>query len=329
MVGDALGLPVEGWDCLRMNEQLDRFPLLSRGEQELTTAVLGLITGGTVSPGEARYSDDTQMAIGIAQCLIEDGRVLPERLAQCFATNFQPWRGYGPGAYGVLDALQRGRPWDEPARQVFGGRGSFGNGAAMRVGPLGAFFWDADVETIREQARLSSLPTHTHPHGIEGAVVVALAVAGALRQAISGAEALDVADLLAFIRSGVTEPVYHAKLDQVEALLAAEPEREVVAARLGTDLTATLSVPAALFTFLSRWDSLPDCLLYAVRLGGDTDTIAAMAGAMAGAFHGLSAIPPHWLAALENGPQGRDFALALAGQLYTARMENPTTRTEP
>nr|WP_309711194.1 ADP-ribosylglycohydrolase family protein [Armatimonas sp.] len=131
------------------------------------------------------------MAIGIAQALVDDGEIIPEHLARHFAKNFQPWRGYGPGAYGVLDALKQGRPWDEPARQVFGGQGSYGNGAAMRVGPLGAFYWDADVEVICEQARLSSLPTHTHKHGIEGAVVVALAVAGALRQAMAGAEELD------------------------------------------------------------------------------------------------------------------------------------------
>ncbi|WP_369016095.1 ADP-ribosylglycohydrolase family protein [Armatimonas sp.] len=152
---------------------------------------MGLVTGGKVEPGQARYSDDTQMAIGIAQALVDDGEIIPEHLARHFAKNFQPWRGYGPGAYGVLDALKQGRPWDEPARQVFGGQGSYGNGAAMRVGPLGAFYWDADVEVICEQARLSSLPTHTHKHGIEGAVVVALAVAGALRQAMAGAEELD------------------------------------------------------------------------------------------------------------------------------------------
>ena len=316
MVGDAIGAPVEGWDCARMAEQLDKLRYLPKAERELATAVLGLITGGEVLPGEARYTDDTQMAIGVAQALADTGTILPEKLAHHFVRNFQPWRGYGPGAYGVIDALKQGRPWDEPARQVFGGRGSYGNGAAMRVGPLGAFFWDADIATIREQVLLSSLPTHTHAHGIEGAVVVALAVAGALRQAADEAEELDVAALLAFVRSGVTDEVYLKKLDQVEGFLNAEPDPCVVAEQLGTDLAAPLSVPAALFAFLSRWDSLPDCILYAVKLGGDADTIAAMAGAMAGAFHGASAIPKNWLAALENGPQGRDFVVDLAEKLY-------------
>jgi poly(ADP-ribose) glycohydrolase ARH3 len=314
MVGDALGAPVEGWDCARMNAHLDQLPQMPRGEFELSVSVLGLLSGGAVKPGSARYTDDTQMALGLAQELVERGEVVPERLAQRFVQNFQVWRGYGPGAYGVLDALRQGRPWDEPARQVFGGVGSYGNGAAMRVGPLGAFYWDAEVTMIREAVRLSCLPTHTHPQGIEGAVVVALAVAGALRQAETGE--LDTTALLHFIRSGVEDEVYHKKLDQVEAFLAAEPEPCVVAARLGTDLAATLSVPAALFAFLSRWDSLSDCILYAVRLGGDTDTIGAMAGAMVGAFQGASAIPETWLAALENGPQGRDFARALGEQLY-------------
>lgn len=319
MVGDAIGVPVEGWDCARMAEQLDKLRYLPKAECELATAVLGLITGGKVDPGNARYSDDTQMAIGVTQALVEDGEILPENLARHFVRNFQPWRGYGPGAYGVIDAIKQGRPWDEPARQVFGGRGSYGNGAAMRVGPLGAFYWDADVQTIREAARLSSLPTHTHPHGIEGAVLIALGVAGALRQAEQNPEELDVDAWLEFVRSGTQDEIYLKKLDQIAAFLEAEPEPCVVAARLGTDLSATLSVPAALFAFASRWDSFADCVLYAVRLGGDADTIAAMAGAMVGAFHGASAIPENWLAALENGPQGRDFASTLAQKLYERR----------
>jgi poly(ADP-ribose) glycohydrolase ARH3 len=84
---------------------------------------------------------------------------------------------------------------------------------------------------------------------------------------------------------------------------------------LGTDISAPLSVPTAIYAFLSHPDSFANAVLYAVKLGGDTDTIGAMCGAISGAYHGIEAIPPRWLNALENGMYGRDYALDLAGQL--------------
>jgi poly(ADP-ribose) glycohydrolase ARH3 len=113
----------------------------------------------------------------------------------------------------------------------------------------------------------------------------------------------------------------------MRTLLRLHPLPEEVAETLGNGIEAQLSVPTALYAFTAHYDSFAQAVLYAVRLGGDTDTIGAMTGAIAGAFHGASAIPPNWLDALENGPQGRDYVTALADNLYD-RWRQRTTGIE-
>jgi poly(ADP-ribose) glycohydrolase ARH3 len=312
MIGDALGEPIEEWPCDTLNRLLDlRHPNFA---EQKTLAAMGLVAGNAVASGKAHYTDDTQMAIGLAQSLIICGEINPEHLARCFAENFQPWRGYGGAAYGVLDALKNGSDWDAPARRIFNGEGSFGNGAAMRVAPLGVYYSNAPIKTLLEAARLQSLPTHTHAHGIAGAQLQALAIG--IAAAADPSEELDTNAFLAALTVHTTEPILRKKLDQIVTLLADEPENIIVAQRLGNSIEATLSVPAAIFSFLSRWDSFSDAVLYAVRLGGDADTIGAMTGAIAGAFHGASAIPENWRMALENGDQGVDYVQALGESLY-------------
>src|SRR6185369_481024 len=73
-----------------------------------------------------------------------------------------------------------GQPWQVTAARAFGGQGSMGNGSAMRVAPLGAYFAD-DLERVVAEARASSCVTHVHPEGLAGAVAVALAAALAWR----------------------------------------------------------------------------------------------------------------------------------------------------
>jgi poly(ADP-ribose) glycohydrolase ARH3 len=124
---------------------------------------------------EIWYTDDTQMTIGVAEALVADGEVIEEHLCQAFIANYVPSRGYGRGARAVLEAMAEGRDHRQIAERYFPG-GPFGNGAAMRVAPVGLLFRD-DRARLWEQARLSSLPTHVHPFGIEGAQLLALAVA--------------------------------------------------------------------------------------------------------------------------------------------------------
>src|SRR5262249_51968089 len=127
-----------------------------------------------IPPNGLYYSDDTQMAIGVAETLVNCGCIDEGEICRRFAANYTPHRGYGRGARVVLDAMVEGQDHKWLAANVFPG-GSLGNGAAMRVAPVGLVFRQA-YDLLWQQARLSALPTHVHPLGIEGAQVLALAV---------------------------------------------------------------------------------------------------------------------------------------------------------
>ena len=125
-----------------------------------------------------RWSDDTAMAIEIVDQLAAHGTIDPDRLAPAFAARYmrEPDRGYGAGAATILERIAAGRPWREEAARVFDGKGSYGNGAAMRAAPIGAYF-APDLERVRAEALRSAAPTHAHPDGAAGAVAVAIAAA--------------------------------------------------------------------------------------------------------------------------------------------------------
>jgi poly(ADP-ribose) glycohydrolase ARH3 len=318
MVGDALGAPVEGTDVGRLRALLDALPLMPAHERDLNVALLGLITGYKVPSGSAHYTDDTQMTIGVAESLIAARGMDESDMARRFVANFQGHRGYGPGAYGVLMALRGGAPWYEPAARLFGGSGSYGNGAAMRVAPIGLFFQNADIATLREAAERSSIITHTHLLGREGAVMQAAAVAAALR--LDPADTFDPEFFVTVVSAHLRDDsdIYLEACDKLRRLVEERPPAWKVALHLGNDISAPLSVPAALYSFLAHPRSFAEAVRFAVTLGGDTDTIGAMCGAIAGAYHGASAIPPNWLDALENGHKGRDYVRQLARDLFDA-----------
>jgi len=254
------------------------------------------------------YTDDTQMAIGVAEALVEDGEIIEATLCRVFAANYVPSRGYGWGARAVLEAMEEGRDYRTIAETHFPG-GSYGNGAAMRVAPVGLFFHD-DPEKVIYQAELSSLPTHRHPLGIEGAKLLAVAVAHCLRtDTLNRVAFFD--ELLAHSRSDV----FRVKLD-----IAATARTPAELPALGNGIQAQESVVTAIACFASSPDDYLTAVGRAILLGGDTDTIAAMTGAIAGAYLGESAVPQEWLARLEDHPEskGRSYIADLARRLHHA-----------
>lgn len=316
MVGDALGATVEGSDPTWLAKMLNGIPLLAPAEREMTRAVFGIVTGLEVEPGSAHYTDDTQMMIGVAESLIDHPDFDGAHMAARFAHNFEAHRGYGPGAHALLMELRKGEPWDEVAGRLFGGMGSFGNGGAMRVAPVGALFHD-DSERVRTIADAQARITHAHPLGREGAVWQAEAVAAALRFDPEN----DDFDPYAFVaevleHAGPRSPEFAEAEKLLDDLINDLPYPEMIGEVIGNGIEAHLSVPAAIYAFVSHWDSFAEAVLFAIRIGGDTDTIGAMTGAIAGALHGADAIPPNWLEAAENGFQGKDYIRSLADSLF-------------
>jgi ADP-ribosylglycohydrolase len=250
----------------------------------------------TTPPGPWRYTDDTVMALGIVEVLERRGQIDPDELAAVFARRYQAdiHRDYGPNIYTLLGAVARGTPWRTASYGAFRGKGSLGNGGAMRVAPLGAYFAD-DLDAVVAQAELSAVVTHAHPEGVAGAVAVAVAAAEAWRQRGQTAPERLLAAVVARTPAGVTRD------GLVRALgLPAETTVAEAATLLGNGSRATApdTVPFALWCAERHRDDYPAALWAAVAAGGDVDTIAAIMGGVVAVTAGRT-IPQTWLAARE------------------------------
>ncbi|MFQ6040646.1 MAG: ADP-ribosylglycohydrolase family protein [Candidatus Poribacteria bacterium] len=296
-VGDALGMPVEGYSAAMISQ---RYGVLNE-----------MVFG--------RYTDDTQMMIGIAESLVHCKGFNGEDMAQRFVSNFDLTRGYGPGAMMAIDKLRAGYSWDKAGGTTFE-NGSYGNGSAMRIAPVGVFYHD-NPKQLRKVAYLSSMITHAHPLGKEGGALQAYAIACAL-ETRSLRENGFLQSIKAFLRDDID--IYHEKIDQIQRLLETDQKPSEVVNTLGNGITCFDSIPAAIYSFLSHHESFESAVVYAVNLGGDADTIGAMTGAISGAYHGYEEIPDRWIEKLENGVKGRDYVISLAEQLYeTKRLLKP------
>jgi poly(ADP-ribose) glycohydrolase ARH3 len=255
------------------------------------------------------YTDDTHMTIGIAESLLESKGFNGEHMARTFIRNYEtePWRGYGPGPPRIFRMIESGEPWDSAGAKLYRG-GSFGNGSAMRVAPVGLLYSD-NPEKLREVSAQSSLITHSHELGKEGAALQAYAVALALN--IPSDEEFDRKAFLLKLQNFVQNQLYKEKIARIKELLD-EQDRAKVIAVLGNGIEAPRSVPTAIYCFLLHPKSYKDTVIYAISLGGDTDTIASMAGAISGAYLGIAAIPQEWRAKLEN----RAYIEVLAEKLW-------------
>ena len=259
-----------------------------------------------------QYTDDTHMTIGVAESLIAHGGFDGAHMAKCFVHNYEkePWRGYAPGPPRVFRLIKKGQPWNKAARDVYP-NGSFGNGAAMRVSPIGGFFWDRHAQLIEVTYHASRI-THQHVLGIEGAMLQAISVALAVAE--NPDEPLDVPLFISNLLGYVTEDVYHTKISSLKTLLDNPADKQSVVEQLGHGVEAFNSVPTAIFAFLANHQSFTSTVTYAVSLGRDTDTIASMAGAISGAYLGIDGIPNEWQRQVEN----EVYISSLARKLYKA-----------
>jgi poly(ADP-ribose) glycohydrolase ARH3 len=256
------------------------------------------------------YTDDTAMAIGLAESITQVGRLNQQQLGDTFRANFErePWRGYASGPPTVFSLVERrGMSYAEAAHSLFGGQGSFGNGAAMRIAPVGLFYNTSP--DLYEKARLSASVTHTHPIGVDGAAVLAWAVAQAVkldRRETFPSEHF-VQGLVDFSRTAEIRD----KMMLVRTLVAEEFPPSDAARRLGRSVAMHESMPFAVYAFLRHPQSFETCLFCAILNGGDRDTLGAMACAVSGAYLGIEAIPQAWREKVENRRHIEDLAIRL------------------
>ena len=286
-LGDAMGAPFEGgplerlvWRCI-----------------------------GRTRQGHARWTDDTQMALDVAESLAVHGRVEADDLAKRFAANYRWSRGYGPGAARVLRCIRRGVDWRVANRTVHAD-GSHGNGGAMRAPVVGIFF--AGSEELDRAARASAEVTHAHPAGQEGAALVAAATASAS----SGAGARDV---VGAVLEHCTVAVFREQMTTVRHWLERghAVDARTVRDTLGNGIAAARSCATAIHAAVRFLDApFVELQRFVATVRGDADTIGAMAGAIWGARNGAQRLPEQHLARLEQRERIEAAANALHARRY-------------
>ena len=281
-VGDALGAPVEGmW-----REEIER----------RYGRVTELFSGGWLGLGPGEWTDDTAMMLCIARSIVEKGRFEPGDVALKFLDWFEAGAlGIGRTTYVALDALRRGATWQDAGRIAHDRLAgmSAGNGSIMRCAPI-ALLDAKDPESLIRHSIDSSLITHWDPRACWGAVALNMAISQLIYE---GKDAL---------------------LDRVVGKVEQPEVREAVAKVAGIQMEDIVpsgfvldTLQAALWCFLNT-TSFEDALVTAVNLGGDTDTIGAVCGSLAGARYGLEGIPMRWQQPLA----GRLEIIELAERIY-------------
>ena len=260
-----------------------------------------------------RYTENTAMTIAVAESLADCKDFHYWHMAELFLKKYEqePWRRYGHTITRVFRLMRNGKLGFGMIDRDIYADGSYGNGAAMRVAPVGLMYHN-DPRTLRDIAYHSAGITHSHELGLEGAALQACAVALA---ALAEPGEMSISDFLGTLRMFAKPGPYQEKLKTIIGFIENGASREDVVARLGTGTSCLDSVPTAIYAFLSHRD-FKSAVIYAVSLGGDADTIGAMTGAIAGACYGIEGIPSQWRETVEHHEQIE----ALARRLWKVKM---------
>ncbi|PQO27855.1 ADP-ribosylglycohydrolase family protein [Blastopirellula marina] len=266
------------------------------GQQFFMPNVASSARPGNLPPGPWGYTDDTEMAIALTQTLRDCAVVDQDVLARLFAERYEaePYRGYGAGARRLLEGIASGGAWRELSREMFGGSGSYGNGAAMRVAPLGAWFAD-DVERTIEQAALAAEVTHAHREAEVGAIAVALAAGWAWRRENEPAE-----ELIPWVISHLEASEVRRRLEiAADYPLDMWPFNVASQVGCGLEISSQDTVPYCLWMAAAFLDDYEEAMWTAARVGGDVDTTCAIIGGIVSLHVGPDGIPAQWKHARE------------------------------
>ncbi|MEU5598088.1 ADP-ribosylglycohydrolase family protein [Streptomyces sp. NPDC020298] len=285
-VGDALGAPFEFGPEGAFSA---RFPQAGQGGE--------MCGGGGWDPGEA--TDDTQMAVLVAESLLEHGGLdLPDVFRR-----FQRWAAADPKDIGLQTeaVLGSGDPWDLAAALRFQGNGrAAGNGALMRAAPSAVRFAALGREATMDAARRLAALTHGDRAAWEGTAVFHELVR----------VALDGGDPLAAVPEALRS-VHPDHRERYAVVLAPDWHPDLATEFNGAVRPCLGSAVWALRTT----SSYEEAVRAAVDLGGDTDTVAAVTGGLAGAVHGIHAVPARWTETLHVPLPGFDGRVLSATDL--------------
>jgi len=246
------------------------------------------------------FTDDTIMSIAVFEQLFKNRTIIQSELIKHFVYNhnLDLNRGYGATARRILREIDEGENWEVVSKRVFEGMGSMGNGASMRVGPIGAYFFD-DLETVKDLALRSAEVTHTNIEGKTGAVAVAIATALAtqirLKKAVYNpiqfiekiVAFLPDTDVKAKINKSISIPIsYHT--DTLKSILGN-----------GSKIMVQDTVPFVIWCAAYHLEDFENALWKAVSVLGDRDTICAMVGGIT-ILSSKELVPELWLNQVEK-----------------------------
>lgn len=281
-VGDSLGMPFEMLHSLS-DKLLSWNGWFKDAENNPLTA--GLKAG--------QWTDDTKMARALAESLVEADTYSPADAAKRYLAWYKSndLRGIGTTTAKAMSRLHAGMPWTQS-----GVAGSEGNGTAMRAAPLGVAFW-RNIQAAAEMARIDASITHKSEMAEQGAVAVAVGVALIIEGRVSKQ------DLILKVLEWVPKGQMHSRLLTAHRKSGIALRRPATSAstrsahrifidtlvELGTGAHVIQTVPAAFCAFVGSED-FQDAVELAVRAGGDTDTTAAITGALAGTYYGIEQV---------------------------------------
>ena len=293
-VGDALGAPLEG----RTREEIAKVTGLTTQFHPFRRKAWPPGSPSAHAHSGGQFTDDTQQTVAIAKSMVDSGGVDGAAIAREFVKLWESGEivGQGPVADRAVKRLIDGTSWQEAA----GADDLPLNGAAMRVSPIGLWNFN-DTDQLARDATTSSIVTHRHPLAIAGAIAIATAVAHA-----STSGSIVTAD---FLRS-TSQSIAEQSPEFATHILERPHPRG-----FGISAQVEPTVLASLYAFLKHPNDYCATVERSIRVGGDVDTTAAIAGAICGAHNGVGAIPGHLVAGVKDSAQIQD----LGARLFAAR----------
>jgi len=309
-IGDTLGHPFEGMIRERIYSHFKDFKEYMKGNKNLFKT----------------YTDDTQLTLHTAEALIQGSGFNENNFIREYV-NWLDDPPIGPG-FGCISSIQKlkyGIPWKKAASN------SGGNGTAMRVSPIGLFYCK-DIKSLNSAALKSSVITHSHPAAAASAIVIARAIAFLIDKSIETSFSVEkFFEAIISSISGSREKIWEdfiKILNRVKNNLNISIESGLIKfSQVGVKSPffiedylgkafvhpyAISTVACAIFVFLKNVNSFEDCIIQLATAGGDSDTVGAIGGSLAGAYLGLGNIPED----LINIVKERKHILKVSEQLH-------------
>ncbi len=289
-IGDTLGHPFEGKLRSEIYSYFDDFEDFKHNNRRLFRT----------------YTDDSQLTLHIAEALIKgNGFNIDYFIREYINWLDDPPIGPGYGCISSIRKLKYGVHWKDAASN------SGGNGTTMRIAPVGLFY-SKDIKALKTTAIKSSIITHSHPAASAGAVVIARAIAFLIDKdpetGFSIDEFFDVIitsisnsqdeiweefiQILNKLKSNLNIPIESGLIKFSQAGVKSPYFIEQYLGQAFVHPYTISTVICSIFIFLKRLTSFKECIFELATAGGDSDTVGAIGGSLAGVYFGLESIPP-------------------------------------